>query len=192
MSSEPAREASQETTLGQYAGFVTRTIGFVVDRLVLAIIFTLLGLVANLLLDLFPINEWLGLGESSSLIVIVIAVVLGLAIDVLYSVGFWMLVGQTPGQSILGVRVVTVNGERIRFWPAVRRWLGYFVSAILFLGFFWVLVDDRRQGFHDKMAGTVVIYDWPEGQLRGTAVRDRARKIRDRLGQRLKQDQQGQ
>jgi uncharacterized RDD family membrane protein YckC len=90
------------------------------------------------------------------------------------------------------VRVVTVNGERIRIWPAVRRWLGYFVSAILFLGFLWVLVDDRRQGFHDKMAGTVVIYDWPEGQLRGTAVRDRAREVKDRREQRLKQRQQGQ
>jgi uncharacterized RDD family membrane protein YckC len=192
MSSEPAREASQETTLGQYAGFVTRMIGFVVDRLILAVIFTLLGLAANLVLDLFPINEWLGLGESSSLFVIVIAAVLGLAIAVLYNVGFWMLVGQTPGQNLLGVRVVTVNGERIRFWPAVRRWLGYFVSAILFLGFLWVLVDDRRQGFHDKMAGTVVIYDWPEGQLRGTAVRDRAREVKDRREQRLKQRQQGQ
>jgi uncharacterized RDD family membrane protein YckC len=192
MSSDPAREASQETTLGQHAGFVTRMIGFVVDRLVLAVIFTLLGLAANLVLDLFPINEWLGLGESSSLFVIVIAAVLGLAIAVLYNVGFWMLVGQTPGQNLLGVRVVTVNGERIRFWPAVRRWLGYFVSAILFLGFLWVLVDDRRQGFHDKMAGTVVIYDWPEGQLRGTAVRDRAREVKDRREQRLKQRQQGQ
>ena len=161
MSSEPARQGSQETTLGQYAGFVTRLICFVVDRLVLAVIFTLLGLAINLILDLFPINEWLGLGEPSSLTVVVIAVVLILAIAALYNVGFWMLVGQTPGQSLLGVRVVTVNGERIRFWPAVRRWLGYFVSAILFLGFLWVLVDDRRQGFHDKMASTVVIYDWP-------------------------------
>ncbi len=83
-----------------------------------------------------------------------------------------------------------MNGERITFWPAVRRWLGYFVSAILFLGFLWVLVDDKRQGFHDKMAGSVVIYAWPEGKLRGTMVRDRARQFKERRQQRLKQRQQ--
>jgi uncharacterized RDD family membrane protein YckC len=190
MSNEPAGEEGQYTTLGQYAGFVTRLIGFVIDRLILAVILTLLGLGVNMVLDLFPINEWLGLEELSSTIVVAIATGLGLSIYFLYSVGFWLLAGQTPGQSLMGVRVVKVNGERITFWPAVRRWLGYFVSAILFLGFLWVLVDDKRQGFHDKIAGTVVIYSWPEGQLRGTFVRDRAMQIKERREQRLRQRQQ--
>jgi uncharacterized RDD family membrane protein YckC len=30
----------------------------------------------------------------------------------------------------------------------------------LFLGFFWILIDDRRQGWHDKIAGTCVVYTW--------------------------------
>ena len=190
MSSEPTSEVGQETTLGQYAGFVTRMLGFIVNQLILAAILTLLGLTVNLVLDLFPINEWLGLGELSSLIVVIIAAVLSLSINLVYNVGFWLLAGQTPGQSVLGVRVVRVNGERITFWPAVRRWLGYYVSAILFLGFLWVLVDNKRQGFHDKMAGTVVIYAWPEGKLRGTFVRDRARQIQERRAARLKKRQQ--
>ena len=190
MSSEPTSEVGQETTLGQYAGVVTRKLGFIVNQLILAAILTLLGLTVNLVLDLFPINEWLGLGELSSLIVVIIAAVLSLSINLVYNVGFWLLAGQTPGQSVLGVRVVRVNGERITFWPAVRRWLGYYVSAILFLGFLWVLVDNKRQGFHDKMAGTVVIYAWPEGKLRGTFVRDRARQIQERRAARLKKRQQ--
>ena len=190
MSAELAGEDGQYTTLGQYAGFVTRMIGFIVDRLILSAILALLALTVNLVLDMFPINEWLGLGEVSSLIVIVIAVGLNLSITLLYDVCFWMLAGQTPGKSLLGVRIVTVDGGRVRFWPGVRRWLGYFVSAILFLGFLWVLVDNRRQGFHDKLAGTVVIYSWPEGKLRGTFVQDRVRQLRERREQRLEQRQQ--
>jgi uncharacterized RDD family membrane protein YckC len=190
MSNEPAGEEGQYTTLGQYAGFVTRMIGFIIDRLILATILTLLGLGVNMVLDLFPINEWLGLGDFSSAIVVAIAAALAVSINLVYNVGLWMLAGQTPGQSLMGVRVVRVNGERITFWPAVRRWLGYFVSSILFLGYLWVLVDDRRQGFHDKIAGTVVIYAWPEGRLRGTFVRDRARQIQERREQRLKQRQE--
>ena len=42
--------------------------------------------------------------------------------------------------------------------PVVRV-LGYIVSAILMLGFIWIAVDRRRQGFHDKLAGTFVVYD---------------------------------
>jgi uncharacterized RDD family membrane protein YckC len=39
------------------------------------------------------------------------------------------------------------------------RVLAYSVSAILLLGFLWIAVDRRRQGFHDKIAHTFVIYD---------------------------------
>ena len=55
------------------------------------------------------------------------------------------------------------------------------VSAILFLGYLWILFDNRRQGFHDKLAGTIVVYSWPEGLMRGTLVRDRVlRLVRER------------
>jgi uncharacterized RDD family membrane protein YckC len=190
MSIEPAAEDGQFTPLGQYAGFVTRMIGFIIDRLIVVATLTIIGMAVNMVLDLFPVTQWLGLGESTSAIVVAIAAALSLSILLLYHVVFWMLAGQTPGQGLMGVRVVRVNGDRITFWPAVRRWLGYIVSAILFLGFLWVLVDDRRQGFHDKIAGTVVIYAWPEGRLRGTFVRDRAIQFQEQREQRLKQRQQ--
>ena len=69
MSSEPEREDSQVTTLGEYAGFVTRLIGLIIDFLILSGILALVTLVTNLVLDLFPINEVLGLGELSSTLV---------------------------------------------------------------------------------------------------------------------------
>jgi uncharacterized RDD family membrane protein YckC len=42
----------------------------------------------------------------------------------------------------------------------VVRYFAYIVSMLpLFLGFIWIGIDRRKQGFHDKLAGTVVIYE---------------------------------
>lgn len=186
MSSEPERKDDQERVLGEYAGFVTRLIGLVVDLLIVAGILALLTLITDLLLGLFPVKEVLGLGELSSNLLMIGAGALSLGIGLFYWLGFWVLDGRTLGQGLVGVRVVRTNGDRIGFWRALLRWLGYFVSSILFLGFLWVLVDDKRQGFHDKMAGTYVIYSWPEGELRGTSVRDRVRESKARREERQK------
>jgi len=40
----------------------------------------------------------------------------------------------------------------------IGRYLAYYLSMIpLFLGFVWVAFDGRKQGWHDKLAGTVVV-----------------------------------
>ena len=54
---------------------------------------------------------------------------------------------------------------------AFLRWIGYMLSSLpLNLGFLWVAFDARKQGFHDKLAGTVVILEYDqearEGELR--------------------------
>jgi uncharacterized RDD family membrane protein YckC len=92
--------------------------------------------------------------------------------------GFWMLAGQTPGKRVMGVRIVRTDGQRLKWGNAIRREVGYGISTILFLGYLWVLVDNRRQGWHDKLAGTMVVYAWPEEG--GTPVRDRLQRFRER------------
>jgi uncharacterized RDD family membrane protein YckC len=62
---------------------------------------------------------------------------------------------------LLGLRVVTIEGRRLTVWRAILRFLGYMLAALpFFLGFAWILVDNRRQGWHDKIAGTYVAYIW--------------------------------
>jgi uncharacterized RDD family membrane protein YckC len=79
-----------------------------------------------------------------------------------YGVVGWTLNGQTVGNLVMGVRVVRADGGRVSFSRAATRMLGAYLSGLLlFLGFFWVIFDKRRQGWHDKLAGTVVVYDWP-------------------------------
>jgi uncharacterized RDD family membrane protein YckC len=78
-----------------------------------------------------------------------------------YHAFFLVFAGQTPGKALLGLRVVPVNGGKLKPWRAVLRYLGYYLSALpLFIGFLWVLLDDQRQAWHDKLAGTVVLYSW--------------------------------
>ncbi|MGA7985503.1 MAG: RDD family protein [Burkholderiales bacterium] len=40
------------------------------------------------------------------------------------------------------------------------RFLGYFVSIVpLGLGFLWIAFDRKKRGWHDLIAGTVVVYE---------------------------------
>jgi uncharacterized RDD family membrane protein YckC len=61
----------------------------------------------------------------------------------------------------MGLRVLTTGGGKLTVFRAFLRLVGYLVSAVpLFGGFIWVLVDDQRQGFHDKIGQTYVVYAW--------------------------------
>lgn len=68
--------------------------------------------------------------------------------------------GLTPGKYWLGVQVIhRPTGLPVSFWRmALREFIGKWVSAIVcYLGFIWPLFDANRQGFHDKVAGTLVV-----------------------------------
>jgi uncharacterized RDD family membrane protein YckC len=67
--------------------------------------------------------------------------------------------GQTIGMMALGIRVIDFRGGGpIGFGRGFIRWLGRVVSTIpCFLGYFWALWDKENQGWHDKIATTVVV-----------------------------------
>lgn len=172
-------ETVPETTLyGQYAGFVTRLVAFALDRLILTVILTTLATVATFLYESFNVNQWFGTEQLAQAIATSLAIVTGILIILSYDIGFWLLAGQTPGKRAMGVRIVRTDGQRMVFGNALRREIGYWLSAILFLGYLWVIVDNRRQAFHDKLAGTLVLYSWPEEG--GTPVEERLRGYRER------------
>ncbi len=74
---------------------------------------------------------------------------------------FWIYKSATPGKMILGLKVVNADsGEPLSVGQAIGRYLGYFVSMIpLFIGIFWVGWDRKKQGWHDKLIGSVVVRD---------------------------------
>ena len=72
---------------------------------------------------------------------------------------FWRAYGATPGKMAVGARIVDAKtGGKPSTGQLIGRYLAYYVSIIqFFLGLIWVGIDAKKQGFHDKLAGTVVI-----------------------------------
>ncbi|HSW34417.1 MAG TPA: RDD family protein [Steroidobacteraceae bacterium] len=72
---------------------------------------------------------------------------------------FWIYRQATPGKIAIGARIVDAEtGEKPSTRQLVGRYLAYYVSIIPFMaGIVWVAFDPRKQGWHDKLAGTVVV-----------------------------------
>jgi uncharacterized RDD family membrane protein YckC len=170
-------EMLQFSFLGRYAGFITRLVAFLVDRAITAIVTLFTMLAVEFALNVFRINQLVGFDDLSWQVATASGMGLYFVISVAYDLSFWMLAGQTPGKRLMGVRVVRSDGQRLHLGNAIRRELAYVLSGLLFLGYLWILFDNRRQGWHDKLAGTIVVYSWPEGELRGTLVREQVHRL---------------
>jgi len=74
-------------------------------------------------------------------------------------VAFWIARQATPGKMVIRARIVDAEtGARPTTGQMIGRYFAYYVSIFsLGLGFLWVAWDRRKQGWHDKLAGTVVV-----------------------------------
>jgi len=86
---------------------------------------------------------------------------------------FWTYKQATPGKTVLSLRIVdATTGNPPSTGQCVGRYLAYYVSIIpLGLGLIWVAFDKRKQGWHDKLAGTVVIRSRQRGPSPVTFVK---------------------
>ena len=161
------------TMQGQYSGFISRAIAFIIDVILISVVILMTYWLTSQLLQYFvhinvgacvPIQGFDLIRitcHASTWMLNIFAI----GFTPIYFLFFWILAGQTIGQSLLGVRVVRLNGRRMTFLSGIRRLLGYLACLLsLGIGFLWVLIDDRRQGWHDKFAGTCVIYAWEARQ----------------------------
>ena len=87
---------------------------------------------------------------------------------IVITVWFWTKYLGTPGKMALGLRVLDANtGQAISTPKAIGRYFAYYISALpVLLGFIWVGIDKKKQGFHDKLAGTVVVRDLSKETVR--------------------------
>ncbi len=76
-----------------------------------------------------------------------------------YYVGFWILKSATIGKMLVKVKIVDAKtNKRASPLQCIVRYLGYIVSALpLGLGFIWIAFDRKKQGWHDKIARTLVV-----------------------------------
>ncbi len=161
---------TRESLLGSYAGFVSRLVAFAIDITLISAVIMFATWFISTTLEMLQIKLFLNTlvqshGGSDILseysFIPIIASVISLLFIIGYHVFFWYTVGQTPGKAIMGIRIVPLHGGRVSLWRAFLRYFAYTLSAIaLGLGFLWILIDDRRMGWHDKIARTCVVYIW--------------------------------
>jgi len=66
--------------------------------------------------------------------------------------------GATIGKMIFKIKVVKENGSSLTYSDALVRELSKILSAfIILLGYLWMLWDDKKQTWHDKIAKTEVV-----------------------------------
>jgi uncharacterized RDD family membrane protein YckC len=82
-------------------------------------------------------------------------------VSLIYFVIFWSHLGggRTLGMRLLKLRVIGEDGSQIGVVRAAIRWLGLWLSiGLCFAGVIWVAFDSRHQGWHDKIAKTLVVH----------------------------------
>ena len=140
------------------AGFFSRTTAYVVDTVLLAL--TLRGTIWVLEVTGATLRSFSRPKDIAAIGGVTLPLIVGV-----YLVACWRLFGQTPGKWLLGLKVVAARGGRMTVGRAALRFLGYLLSAIPFyLGFLWIL-GPRRSGWHDRLAGTEVVYLRPRREV---------------------------
>ena len=135
---------------GSYGGFWIRVVAYIIDAIILGIIGGILSVPLGV--NYSDVNSLSSAGARTSNGI-------DLVLSLVYFVGLWTYMGGTIGQRILGMRVVdAATGQPIGLGKAVVRWLGLLLSFfVCFIGVIWVAFDGRKQGWMDKIAGTVVV-----------------------------------
>jgi uncharacterized RDD family membrane protein YckC len=136
----------------RYAGFWLRLGAFLIDTLIVSVV------VGIILLAIFGTSYLRLSAEGKTLWA---DVLFQGVLPAIAAILFWRFRGATPGKMLLSARIVDAN----TFGPPstgklIGRYFAYLASIIpMFLGFLWIAFDKRKQGWHDKLAGTVVIRD---------------------------------
>jgi uncharacterized RDD family membrane protein YckC len=133
----------------EYAGFWVRVGAALIDTILVS--FLTIPLVRMIYGSADEASALLFQGTADFLISVVL--------PALAVVAFWVARGATPGKMAISAQVVDARtGNKPTTGQAIGRYLGYYVSTIpLGLGLIWVAFDPKKQGWHDKLAGTVVI-----------------------------------
>src|SRR5882762_2468816 len=134
----------------QYVGFWKRVFASIIDTLILVVV---IGLIAVAVYGM----QYVRLSSQGKTVMFDL-LVQGL-LPALAVVVFWRYRGATPGKMLISAKIVDAETFGTpSTGKLIGRYFAYIVSCIFMLGFIWIAFDKRKQGWHDKLAGTVVIH----------------------------------
>ncbi|HKI63538.1 MAG TPA: RDD family protein [Burkholderiales bacterium] len=174
-SSSSSPEAALRSTV-EYVGFWRRFLAFVIDSLIVLVVLVPLAYFAHKASDWARLGEYMqhameqaAAGERPDVVGSVSALGFSGPLDVLIQIVlpiaalflFWKFRSATPGKMAVGAKIVDAkSGKEPTNWQLFIRFIGYFISIVpLGLGFLWIAFDRKKRGWHDLIAGTVVVYE---------------------------------
>lgn len=138
----------------RYVGFWARLLAFVLDSIWVGIV---LGIVVaaffgQAYLSAMAAQPGQGSGMGAAFFVQII-------LPAALIIAFWVYKSATPGKMLLSAEIVDAKTlGKPSAGQLVVRYIGYYISSLaLMLGFLWIAFDGRKQGWHDKIAGTLVV-----------------------------------
>lgn len=146
----------------RYASGIERAAAAAIDLSTFQIAGFVMGLAVNVPLQSGRMSRDFGASIVQLILVLLIAYLFIFCFIFVLWPAQWARRGQTIGQRALGIRVVSTSGQRIRFGTAFVRVVSLFTIAVPFgipIGWAWVFIDPKRQGWHDKIAHTIVVRD---------------------------------
>lgn len=153
----------------RYAGLVTRAIAFAIDSAVIdgvaLLVFAIVALASTVL----------HIGGDLKTVLLAVGGAAFVVWGAGYFIAFWGTDGRTLGNRVMYLRVVPATGGRLGHWRAARRFVGLVLAVLpLGLGLLGILLNERRRGFHDRVANTLVVHDPERREPRpGSAARAR-------------------
>ena len=141
----PVKEGPYKRPSGPRAGFWVRFDALLIDLVLLAAVTgTFLGIGSS------SLSSWVKASVDPRALLLLIAY---------FSFFEGSASGQTVGKKLLSIRVVDLDsGQPIGFVrAAVRNIVAYFVSVIFLLGYLWMIWDEEKQTWHDKVASSVIV-----------------------------------
>jgi uncharacterized RDD family membrane protein YckC len=149
----------QDYSTPPYAGFWIRFLAYVIDSLVLSVVFCPLGIVFGLAGSAAELDDNSPEMMIGNMGLNVVSIVAGWLYQSLLESSSWQA---TIGKKLLKLKVTDIDGNRLGFGKATGRYFGKILSGMICLiGFIMVAFTEKKQGLHDIMAGTLVVKDVP-------------------------------
>jgi len=138
----------------RYVGFWARVLAFIIDSI-------WVGIVLGIVVVAFFGQNYLSAaaaqsGQGSGVLA---SFLVQLILPAALIIAFWIYKSATPGKMVVGAEIVDAKTlGKPSTGQLIVRYIGYYISSfVLLLGFLWVAFDRRKQGWHDKIAGTLVV-----------------------------------
>ncbi len=135
----------------RYVGFWKRLLAFFIDTLILVTVFVTIAIAIYG-------RRYVQLASQGQ--TLLFDVLVQFVLPAVAAILFWRYRGATPGKMLVSARIVdaaTLGAPSTG--KLIGRYFAYIVSSFFMLCFIWIAFDKRKQGWHDKLAGTVVIQE---------------------------------